>query len=151
MDKTVAKLLSMLLPEDNDSAAYRSSEVAVMVNNLGGLSVLELHIVADEILRQFAEQIPKISRVFVGTFVTALDGPGVSVTLLRLDSELESLLDAPTSVHAWPKSASGYSSSEVEGRVVSVPVNSGHAVQDRLVPKLPGKCICEAPLGETQC
>jgi dihydroxyacetone kinase len=115
-----------------------------MVNNLGGLSVLELHVVADEILRQLAARIPKITRVFIGTFVTALDGPGVSVTLLRLDPELEALLDAPTSVHAWPKTAAGYSPAEVEGRIVSAPAKGDQVLQDRAVPKLPGKCPCPA-------
>jgi hypothetical protein len=38
-----------------------------------------------------------------GTFVTALDGPGFSVTLLGLDDELLPLLDAPTTAPGWPK------------------------------------------------
>lgn len=133
----MAKLLGILLPEHR-AAPFRSGEVAVMINNLGGLSVLELQIVADEVLRQLASRIPTISRVFIGSFVTALDGPGVSVTLLRLDSELRALLDAPTSVLAWPRSASGYSQAEIDHQIVSAPVKAA-LMADRGVAKLPRK------------
>jgi len=110
-----------------------------MINNLGGLSVLELHIVADEILRQLASQRLNIRRVFIGTFVTALDGPGVSVTLLKLDSELQSLLDAPTAVNAWPKSASGYSQADIEQQTVSA--KGGPIVEYSAASERPGKCL----------
>lgn len=109
-----------------------------MINNLGGLSVLELHVIADEILRQLGYTTLRIRRVFIGTFVTALDGPGVSVTLLKLDSELEALLDAPTAVNAWPKSASGYSEVEVDQRIVSAAVCD--MAEDHAAIKLPCKC-----------
>jgi dihydroxyacetone kinase len=108
-----------------------------MINNLGGLSVLELQIVADEILRQLGGQIPNIRRVFVGTFVTALDGPGVSITLLGLDSELDALLVAPTTVNAWPKSAFGYSQAELERQIVPAPMQASEGAENRAVPRLP--------------
>jgi dihydroxyacetone kinase len=135
LEETVAKLLGILLPEHTHPAP----EAAVMINNLGGLSVLELRIVADEILRQLASKLPKISRVFIGSFVTALDGPGVSVTLLNVDPELETLLDAPTSVLAWPKTAPGYSQSGIDGQIVSAPLKRAIMAQGRAVPNLPCK------------
>ncbi|KAL2131424.1 hypothetical protein VTI74DRAFT_5135 [Chaetomium olivicolor] len=136
LEETAAKLLTILLSGDEHSGtSFESSEVAVLVNNLGGLSVLELHIVAEEILRQLGRRVPKIRRVFIGTFVTALDGPGVSVTLLKLDSELEALLDAPTAVNAWPKSAFGYSQTELERQIVSTKADA--VVENLAVPKLP--------------
>ncbi|KAH6853135.1 Dak1 domain-containing protein [Chaetomium sp. MPI-CAGE-AT-0009] len=125
LQETVRKLISILLSDSDRSASFRSSEVAVMINNLGGLSVLELQIVADEILCQLSNQIPRIQRVLVGSFVTALDGPGVSITLLKMDSELEGLLDAPTTVNAWPKSTFGYSQAAIEQQTVSVPTKAG--------------------------
>jgi dihydroxyacetone kinase len=138
LEETVAKLLSILLPDHDDrSATFRSGEVAVMINNLGGLSVLELQIVADEILTQLGSLMPNIRRVFIGTFVTALDGPGVSVTLLGLDPELQALLDAPTSVNAWPKSASGYSRTELEQQIVPAPVRAPRVAENGVAPKLP--------------
>jgi dihydroxyacetone kinase len=140
LEETVAKLLSILLPEHTHCAP----EAAVMINNLGGLSVLELQIVADEILRQLASKLPKISRVFIGSFVTALDGPGVSVTLLNLDPELEALLDAPTSVLAWPKTAPGYSQAGIDGQIVSAPLKRAITAEGCAVPKLPRKRLQSA-------
>ncbi|KAG8160754.1 hypothetical protein KVR01_009018 [Diaporthe batatas] len=132
LEDMVAKLLTMLLEGLNgctDCAA------AVMVNNLGGLSVLELHIVADEILRQLSLTAIEIHRVFIGSYVTALDGPGVSLTLLKLDSELEKLIDAPTAVNAWPKSVSGYSKEGLDQQIV--PDQGVAAIQPSGLPKLP--------------
>lgn len=132
LQETVAKLLSMLLECEND---HTECGVAVMINNLGGLSVLELHVVADEILRQLSLTATKIRRVFIGSFVTALDGPGISLTVLKLDSELEALIDAPTDVNAWPKSVSGYSREGLEEKIVS---DQGVvAIHTSGLPKLP--------------
>ncbi|KAH7127567.1 Dak1 domain-containing protein [Dactylonectria macrodidyma] len=87
----------------------RGQRVALMVNNLGGLSVLELGVVADEVVRQLVESRGvAIDRCLVGTFVTSLDAPGFSATLLRLDDELAELLDAPTAAPAWPRSIHGW-------------------------------------------
>ncbi|KAH7131499.1 Dak1 domain-containing protein [Dactylonectria estremocensis] len=87
----------------------RGQRVALMVNNLGGLSVLELGVVADEVVRQLVESRGiTIDRCLVGTFVTSLDAPGFSATLLRLDDELAELLDAPTTAPAWPRSIHGW-------------------------------------------
>lgn len=38
----------------------------------------------------------------VGTFLTALEMPGVSISLLRVDDATLALLDAPTQAAAWP-------------------------------------------------
>jgi dihydroxyacetone kinase len=77
-----------------------------MVNNLGGLSVLELSVIAEEVLRQLDARGVEVARSMSGTFVSSLDGPGFSVTLLGLDDELMPLLDAPTAAPAWPRTMS---------------------------------------------
>ncbi|KAI1871714.1 hypothetical protein JX265_005700 [Neoarthrinium moseri] len=80
-----------------------TQEIALMVNNLGGLSVLEMSVITDEVLHQLSRTGIHISRCISGTFLTSLDGPGFSITLLGLDEELKKHLDAPTSAAAWPK------------------------------------------------
>lgn len=37
----------------------------------------------------------------VGNYVTSLEMPGVSVTLMRADEELSSFFDAPVNTVAW--------------------------------------------------
>ena len=110
LETTVQKALEMMFtPKANMWQPQAGQKVALMVNNLGGLSELELGVIADETVRQLGERKIQIERSLVGTFVTSLDGPGFSVTLLQLDDELTKLLDAPTTAPAWPRSIHGWS------------------------------------------
>ena len=105
LEVTVSTLLNTILAPKPDSwHPTLEQPVAVMVNNLGGLSPLEISVVAEEVHRQLELRSIIVKRFMFGTFVTALDGPGFSVTLLGLDDELLSLLDAPTTAPSWPKS-----------------------------------------------
>lgn len=109
LETTVEKALDIMFTEKANMWQPKTGQrVALMVNNLGGLSVLELGIIADEVVSQLGSRDIKIARSLVGTFVTSLDGPGFSVTLLELDEELEELLDAPTTAPAWPRSIYGW-------------------------------------------
>ena len=134
-ETTVKKTLDMIFtPKEHMWQPEKGQRIALMVNNLGGLSVLELGIVADEVVSQLIQKDVKIERSLVGTFVTSLDGPGFSVTLLSLDDELTGLLDAPTTAPAWPRSIHGWatdteslskretivSSSKISGRETGV-------------------------------
>nr|XP_054367861.1 triokinase/FMN cyclase isoform X3 [Mirounga angustirostris] len=68
------------------------SSVVLMVNNLGGLSFLELGIIADAAVRTLEDRGVKIARALVGTFMTALEMPGISLTLLLVDEPLLKLI-----------------------------------------------------------
>ncbi|XP_070283330.1 triokinase/FMN cyclase isoform X1 [Myotis yumanensis] len=78
------------------------SSVVLMVNNLGGLSVLELGIVADAAVRTLEGRGVRVARALVGTFMSALEMPGFSLTLLLVDESLLKLIDAETTASAWP-------------------------------------------------
>lgn len=128
---TVDKALDMLFaPKPNMWQPGAGERVALMVNNLGGLSVLELGVVADEVARQLEKHVV-IDRSLVGTFVTSLDGPGFSVTLMKLDDELVGLLDAPTTAPAWPRSIHGWKTTAeaVAKREVEVPASEPNQVE----------------------
>lgn len=73
-----------------------------MINNLGGLSILELNVIAEEVSQQLLQTGLDIRRMLVGMFVTSLDGPGFSVTLLKLKPGFEDLLNAKSTAPAWP-------------------------------------------------
>lgn len=125
LEVTVEKALSMMFnPKANMWQPGKGQRVALMVNNLGGLSVLEIGVVADEVVKQLAQRNIHIERSLVGTFITSLDGPGFSVTLLLLDDELTDLLDAPTTAPAWPRSIHGWATDaeSVSKRETIVPV-----------------------------
>ncbi|KAF2233496.1 dihydroxyacetone kinase-like protein, partial [Viridothelium virens] len=114
-------LLYLLDPKDTDRAFVKfdpSDDVAMLINNLGGLSNLELEALTNIVETQLKNDwnlAPK--RIYVGTFETSLNGPGFSVTLGNLSSiarglnmtsaEIFELLDAPTTAPAWPKNGYG--------------------------------------------
>lgn len=118
MQNTVAKLVDMLFSGERGTP-YASGPTAVLINNLGGLSVLETQVLADQVMGSVRQRNPAVARFFVGTFVTSLDGPGFSITLLKLDDELLPLLDTPTAVSNWPKTFARECDMEVEGRFVA--------------------------------
>lgn len=74
---------------------YSGSEVALLVNGLGGTPLMELYILNKEVNELLAEKGIRVYRTMVGNYMTALDMTGCSLTLMKLDQELKELLDAP--------------------------------------------------------
>ena len=73
-------------------------EVALMINGLGGIPISELYILYGRAYQQLADRGIKATRSYVGEYCTSLDMAGASVTLVKLDDELNQLFDAPASV-----------------------------------------------------
>jgi phosphoenolpyruvate---glycerone phosphotransferase subunit DhaK len=73
-------------------------EVALMINGLGGTPISELYILYGRAFQQLADRGIKATRSYVGEYCTSLDMAGASVTLVKLDDELNQLFDAPASV-----------------------------------------------------
>jgi len=69
--------------------------VLAFVNGLGGTPLIELYVVYNELAKICAGRKITIARNLVGPYITSLDMAGCSITLLRLDDELEKLWDAP--------------------------------------------------------
>lgn len=86
------KLLGHILADYD----YTGSEVAVMVNGLGGTPLMELYILYNEVEKILTEKGIQIYRTFVGNYMTSLEMSGCSVTLLKLDDELKGYLDYPS-------------------------------------------------------
>lgn len=103
----ISSLLKQLLdPNDSDRAYVDFSDaetVTLMVNNLGGLSPLELSAITTEVLKQLDAHtgISYPVRVAQGTYMTSLDGPGFSITLLKAKKAFLPYLDMPTSAFGW--------------------------------------------------
>ncbi len=71
----------------------RGEEVAVMVNGLGATPVMELYIVNKKINEILGERGIGIAKTYVGNFMTSLEMPGFSISILKLDNELKKLLE----------------------------------------------------------
>lgn len=106
-DEIVTLMLDHMTASSNVShvPVRAGSSVVLMVNNLGGLSFLELGIIADAAVRALEGRGVKIARALVGTFMSALEMPGISLTLLLVDEPLLKLIDAETTASAWPNVA----------------------------------------------
>ncbi|MGF6724489.1 dihydroxyacetone kinase [Paraburkholderia sp. GAS41] len=98
-DAIVARLLTRIL---DDLALPAGERVALLVNNLGGTPQSELNIVAASALRFLAARSIDVQRAWAGTFLSALEMAGVSLTLLRLDDQRLARLDAAAHTSAWP-------------------------------------------------
>src|SRR3954453_16698863 len=94
--------------------------VAVLLNNLGSTTNMELAIVGRKALAVLEERGVEIERMLSGTFVSSLDMAGVSISLMRVDDERLKLLDAHTSAPAWPPSFTAEPSS-IAARTVALP------------------------------
>ncbi|XP_027525012.1 triokinase/FMN cyclase [Corapipo altera] len=108
-DEAVETMLKHMTDPSNAShiSLTPGCSVVLMVNNLGGLSCLELGIVAGAAVRRLESRGIRIARALVGCFMTALEMAGVSLTLLVVDEELLRLIDAKTTAMAWPNVPAG--------------------------------------------
>ena len=69
--------------------------VALMVNGLGGTPISELYILYRRAHSRLTELGITVGRNYVNEYCTSLDMAGASLTLLKLDDEIERLLAAP--------------------------------------------------------
>jgi triose/dihydroxyacetone kinase / FAD-AMP lyase (cyclizing) len=76
--------------------------VAVLVNNLGATTEMELAIVARHVVSSLAARQFTVERIYAGTFLSSLDMAGISISLLALNDERLRWIDAPTTAPAWP-------------------------------------------------
>ena len=109
----VSTMLRQMLDEKDPDRAYITrkpdDQFVLLVNNLGGVSPLELSGILDEVYRQLERDYQiKPVRIIQGTFLTSLNGLGFSTSLLKIvdtgygagKSMLE-LLDAPAEAIGW--------------------------------------------------
>ncbi|WP_188543831.1 dihydroxyacetone kinase family protein [Rhodococcoides trifolii] len=81
-------------------------EVIVIVNGLGATHPLELNVLFGNAADYLKGRGIRVRRVLVGTFVTAFDMAGASITLISSTDDMLELWDAPTSAPGWPHAPS---------------------------------------------
>lgn len=91
-DAVTDELLGTILA---DRGIGEGDRVAVLVNGLGATPLEELYVIYRRTHRLLADTGVSVHRAYVGEYATSLEMAGVSVSVLRLDDELQSLLDAP--------------------------------------------------------
>ncbi len=92
-------IVDELLEATASDLPFKSGDnVALMINGLGGTPISELYILYGRAHEQLADRGIKVARNYVGEYCTSLDMAGASLTLVRLDDELSSLLEAPAEI-----------------------------------------------------
>ncbi|KMU74060.1 dihydroxyacetone kinase [Coccidioides immitis RMSCC 3703] len=113
LEELIQTMLRQLLDQDDTDRGFLKwdspDKFVLFINNLGGVSTLELSgITAETILQLERDYHIKPVRTIQGTFLTSLNGMGFSISLLRLvdtrlgqGRSLLELLDAPAEAVGW--------------------------------------------------
>ncbi|EEB95337.1 hypothetical protein MPER_05704 [Moniliophthora perniciosa FA553] len=115
LSELIPQLLDLLTSTSDPERSFvpfkgsGKDKVVLLVNNLGGVSELELGAIVAEIKRQLGQRNISIERVLSGSFMTSLNMPGFSITLLLLSdspsdpsvSLILSMLDEKTDAPGW--------------------------------------------------
>lgn len=79
-----------------DVPFVKGDDVAVLISGLGATPTVELYIYYAEVAKLLGEKGINIYRPYIGNYFTSLDMMGVTLTLMKLDDELKTLIDVPT-------------------------------------------------------
>ncbi|WP_321921864.1 dihydroxyacetone kinase family protein [Paraburkholderia guartelaensis] len=97
------ELTETLLANIVEDLALKGGErVALLVNGLGATPAMELAIIMRDAFESLNRRHVAVERAWTGTFLSALNMPGCSISVLRLDDAKLALLDAATEAQAWP-------------------------------------------------
>jgi dihydroxyacetone kinase-like protein len=91
-DPLVDKMMGKILPDLPFSAG---DEVALLVNDLGATTMMELLIVNRRVRQILREKGIRVHDTVVGSYCTCQEMAGFSITLMKLDDELKRYYDLP--------------------------------------------------------
>jgi dihydroxyacetone kinase-like protein len=91
-DEITVEMINQILI---DLPFAKGDEVAVLVNGLGATPLDEQYIVTRKIDEHLKKAGIKVHRYYIGEYATSLEMAGFSISLMKLDDELKTYLDAP--------------------------------------------------------
>ncbi|MDK2968656.1 MULTISPECIES: dihydroxyacetone kinase subunit DhaK [Lacrimispora] len=99
--KSANEIVDFLLDKILSDMDYTGSEVAVMINGSGATPLMELFIINNRVSDVLKEKGISVYTTFVGEYMTSIEMEGFSISLLKLDEELKSLLDEKADTPAF--------------------------------------------------
>ena len=94
--KTADEVAQVMSERALDDLPFRRGDrTAVLVNGLGATPPEELYLLYRKAHQVIEGRGVRIERVFIGEYATSMEMAGASISLLKLDDELLTLLDAP--------------------------------------------------------
>ncbi len=91
-DKMAERMVGSILA---DLGVSRGDTVALLVNGFGATPLLELFILNRYAMKELETRGLRVSRALVGNYMTSIDMAGASLSVLKLDDELQRYLAAP--------------------------------------------------------
>lgn len=112
-DQLAKRIVKDLL---DDLGAKKGDEVALLINGFGATPLMELYLFNNSVSNELEKAGISIHKTLVGNYMTSIDMAGASVTILKVDSELKSLIDYPVSAPAlsWGGAMSKQAEAAVE-------------------------------------
>lgn len=112
-DQLAKRIVKDLL---DDLGAKKGDEVALLINGFGATPLMELYLFNNSVSNELEKAGISIHKTLVGNYMTSIDMAGASVTILKVDSELKSLIDYPVSAPAlsWGGAMSEQAEAAVE-------------------------------------
>lgn len=77
------------------------SEIALMVNGMGGTPLQELYVIAHDAHVYLKDKGIATHKTYVGDYMTSIDMAGFSLSVIKLDEISKKYLDAPADAIAW--------------------------------------------------
>lgn len=106
--RPAAELAETLIGRIAEDRGFTSGDaVGLLINNLGATPPMELSIMARDAIRACEARGLTVRRIWCGTFLTAIDMAGVSLSLMKLDDARVAALDAPSAAPAWVAPSQG--------------------------------------------
>jgi dihydroxyacetone kinase-like protein len=94
--KSAKELVEMMGEAVVSDIPFKSGdELIVMVNGMGGTPLIELYLLYNEVAAFAKAKGFKIARNLVGNYITSLEMQGYSLTMMKADSRMLELWDAP--------------------------------------------------------
>lgn len=136
----------LLSPEDEDrhyvDFDLQNDESVLLVNNIGGTSSLELYAITEHVVANLPlAKRPK--RILVSDFVTSLNAPGFSITLLNLSQvvklagsfdkeQILSFLDLETNAPGWKPQVYSSKQWDTPTNYIESPMNEANNLSSNL-------------------
>lgn len=84
----------------DDLGVKKGDEIALLINGFGATPLMELYLFNNSVSNELEKAGVSIHKTLVGNYMTSIDMAGASVTVLKVDDELKSLIDYPVSAPA---------------------------------------------------
>jgi dihydroxyacetone kinase-like protein len=91
-DETMDRMAEWVL---DDRPLYRGDEALVLLNNAGGMTLMELFILNRRLAQVLEARGVAVYRTWIGSYATTQETAGVALSLCAVDEDMKRLYDAP--------------------------------------------------------